>query len=34
MKLNDLLNKMLKININEIISWEYYLNHPFFNNNF
>ena len=30
-KLNDLLNKMLKININERISWEEYFNHPFFN---
>ena len=29
-KLNDLLYKMLKININERISWEEYFNHPFF----
>ena len=29
-KLNDLLNKMLKININERISWNDYFNHPFF----
>ena len=33
-KLNDLLNKMLKININERISWDEYFNHPFFNDNF
>ena len=32
-KLNDLLNKMLKININERISWKDYFNHPFFNQN-
>ena len=31
-KLNDLLYKMLKININERISWEEYFNHPFFIN--
>ena len=31
-KLNDLLNKMLKINKNERISWEEYFNHPFFIN--
>jgi len=31
-KLNDLLFKMLKVNINERISWEEYFNHPFFNN--
>ena len=30
-KLNDLLKKMLKININERISWDEYFNHPFFN---
>ena len=30
-KLNDLLNKMLKINVNERISWDEYFNHPFFN---
>ena len=30
-KLNDLLNKMLKIDIEERISWEDYFNHPFFN---
>jgi serine/threonine protein kinase len=29
--LNDLLNKMLKVNINERISWEEYFQHPFFN---
>ena len=29
--LNDLLNKMLKYNINERISWEEYFQHPFFN---
>ena len=28
--LNDLINKMLKINANERISWEEYFNHPFF----
>ena len=33
-KLNDLLNKMLKINIDERISWDEYFNHPFFNDNF
>ena len=33
-KLNDLINKMLKININERISWNEYFNHPFFNDNF
>ena len=27
-KLNDLINKMLKININERISWDEYFNHP------
>ena len=31
-KLNDLLFKMLKVNINERISWEEYFNHPFFIN--
>jgi len=31
-ELNDLLNKMLKIKINERISWEEYFNHPFFIN--
>ena len=30
-KLNDLINKMLKINVNERISWNEYFNHPFFN---
>ena len=29
-KLNDLLFKMLKVNVNERISWEDYFNHPFF----
>ena len=29
-ELNDLLIKMLKININERISWEEYFIHPFF----
>ena len=29
--LNDLIIKMLKINVNERISWEEYFNHPFFN---
>jgi len=29
--LNDLINKMLEININERISWDEYFNHPFFN---
>ena len=33
-KLNDLLNKKLKLKINERISWEDYFNHPFFNDNF
>ncbi len=33
-KLNDLIKKMLKININERISWDEYFNHPFFNDNF
>ena len=33
-KLNDLLNKMLKINIDERISWDDYFNHPFFNDKF
>ena len=32
-KLNNLIYKMLKININERISWEDYFNHPFFNQN-
>jgi len=32
-KLNDLINKMLKINYNERISWDEYFNHPFFNQN-
>ena len=31
-KLNDLIIKMLKININERISWDDYFNHPFFFN--
>ncbi len=31
-QLNDLLNKMLKTDINERISWEGYFNHPFFIN--
>ena len=30
-KLNDLINKMLVININQRISWEEYYNHPFLN---
>ena len=29
--LNDLIIKMLKINVNERISWEEYFKHPFFN---
>ena len=29
-KLNDLLNKMLKVDVKERISWEDYFNHPFF----
>ncbi len=29
-KLNDLIKKMLIININERISWEKYFEHPFF----
>ena len=33
-ELNDLINKMLKINVNERISWEEYFNHSFFNNQF
>ena len=33
-KLNDLLNKKLKLKINERISWEDYFNHPFFNDTF
>ena len=32
-ELNDLLNRMLKININERISWDDYLNHSFFKKN-
>ncbi len=28
--LNDLLNKMLKVNLNERISWDDYFNHCFF----
>ena len=32
-ELNDLLNRMLKININERISWDDYFNHSFFNQN-
>ena len=32
-ELNDLINKMLKININERISWEEYFNHSFFKQN-
>ena len=32
-ELNDLLNNMLKININERISWDDYFNHSFFKNN-
>ena len=30
-KLNDLITKMLKIDIDERISWDEYFNHPFFN---
>ena len=30
-ELKDLLNKLLRINSNEIISWEEYFNHSFFN---
>ena len=30
-KLNDLINKILKIDINERILWDEYFNHPFFN---
>ena len=30
-KLDDLLQKMLKIKVNERISWDEYFNHPFFN---
>ena len=33
-ELNDLVNKMLKINENERISWDDYLLHPFFQKNF
>ena len=33
-ELNDLVNKMLKINENERISWNDYLLHPFFKKNF
>ena len=33
-KLNDLINKMLKVNIDERISWDEYFIHPFFNDNF
>ena len=32
-ELNDLLTKMLKLNINERISWDDYFRHPFFINN-
>ena len=31
-ELNDLMNKLLKINIKEIISWDEYFNHSFFKN--
>ena len=31
-ELNDLLNNMLKINVNERISWDDYFNHSFFKN--
>ena len=31
-ELNDLLNNMLKINVNERISWDDYFNHSFFQN--
>ncbi len=33
-ELNDLVNKMLKKNENERISWDDYLLHPFFQKNF
>ena len=33
LKLKDLINKMLIININKRISWEDYFKHPFFNQN-
>ena len=32
-ELNDLMNRMLKIDIKERISWEEYFNHPFFKQN-
>ena len=32
-ELDDLINKMLIINVNERISWENYFKHPFFNSN-
>ena len=32
--LNDLISKMLKVNINERISWNDYFNHPFFKKQF
>ena len=32
-ELNDLMNKMLKINVKERISWEEYFNHSFFKQN-
>ena len=31
-ELNDLMNELLKINVNERISWDDYFNHPFFKN--
>ena len=31
-ELNDLMNKLLKINVKERISWDEYFNHPFFKN--
>ncbi len=32
--LNDLMNRLLKINIEERLSWEEYFNHPFFKNEY
>ena len=32
--LNDLISKMLKVNVNERISWNDYFNHPFFKKQF
>ena len=31
-ELNDLMNKLLKVNVEERLSWEEYFNHSFFNN--